>query len=584
MTSNVSQDMALQSLLFLQQNNIPINCSVYSLTSGHLHFQDIATKIWHNDSVSFLPAFYITNCSIPRLLDLVSNQDYADLSATDIKSFPYNDRDNGDTFVALLFTISGSCVSCWMLTLLLYLSPKHKRKPLIAQFATIFYSVVTTIILSQITRGCEDEYYRDTLDIVRLHQIVYNDNIYRITIVLSQLSIQIAWFQIVLKISKQRIKGITSIIGGVLILAHTAISICFQVKYNNTESILDSTSSGYNHFRIARVSIKLLIILWLAGSLLYFTTVMKNPRKICYSRRLFPLGLFNWFLIVLHITLNILTVTLYKHNWLINTWLFLLPYLVEIILLTTVWEWVFNIRYLEKRFELMGVLGRRISLEDVISLHSQDGSNKVKRVDLVTNLMSRFFRRHHAIVAKDDSDTSIELKDVSTTSNDSSKGTPAERRTTQHTEEHEEASEGTRLTTTEESSQPRVPPIQDVIRNSTNNTPNRDPNRSGSALNNEHPSNRFSSAGSFDDEYVDNYDIWNDNEDDDDDTELQYNNYHHRQQHHQQQQQQQQQHPLQRNSSGQPQVGSSSGAEEHPPPFEVHPGFNAGDYWNDRKE
>ncbi|KAI3403544.2 hypothetical protein KGF56_003701 [Candida oxycetoniae] len=188
--------MGNYTLAYLQNSNIPINCSVYSLTNGTIKLLEHYSQTWNNDSSlhEILPAYYITNCSISKLIELVtqekSNSSFEDLS--DLNQSPYNQKDNGDTFVALLFALCGSCVSCWMLSLLLYLNPKHKRKP-------------------------------------------------------------------------------------------------------------------------------------------------------C---------------------------------WLVKTWLVLVPYLLEVILLTVIWEWVFNIWILEKRFELMNVLGRRISCEDVIDFRDEESGKR----------------------------------------------------------------------------------------------------------------------------------------------------------------------------------------------------------------
>lgn len=79
--------MAILLLLFLQEQNVPINCSVYSLTLGFIQFQDFRPPYspaldspsphgphfpaWNNWLSEFLPAYYITNCLIPDLIQLV---------------------------------------------------------------------------------------------------------------------------------------------------------------------------------------------------------------------------------------------------------------------------------------------------------------------------------------------------------------------------------------------------------------------------------------------------------------------------------------------------------------------------------
>ncbi|KAK6465623.1 transmembrane protein [Scheffersomyces coipomensis] len=532
--------MANNSLLYLQENDIPINCSIYSLPYGFISFMDSDNNnTWSNLTTGFLPAYYITNCSIPLLVDLVTNSNITYTNSTSLdNSSPYNQKDNGDTFVALLFTLSGSCVSSWMLTLLFYLSPKHKRKPILTQLATLFYSIVTTILLSKVTGVASDEYYSDTLDVIRLHDIIYLDDVYRGTMIVSQVLILLGWFQIVLKISRQKYQWRIGIVGVGLIIAYTVVNIVYETKYYVFDSVFENSSINFEAWTVAKVVLKLLLIAWFSATLLYYTIYIKNPRNICYSKRLMPIAIFNWCIIILHVILSILGLTLFKGKWLVKTWLTFLPFLLEIILLSTIWEWVYNIRLLEKRMELMGVLGRRISFDDVLSLHSdKQHGPKVLSNSGGFSFFNNLFRRNQKIVTQDDTDNSVELKEIPTTSNESSRNDSNNNNNTETT-----------LTVNIADSNIHSNTPQGLTVNNNNNNNNNDI----------HPT---SSAGSYDDEYIDNYNIWDDDEEDENETGAQH--------HHD------------NDASHQPVEGSSSNAP--PPPFEVHPGFNSGDYWNDRK-
>lgn len=394
------QTMGNDSLIYLLHSNIPINCSVYSLTNGTIKLLDYYNQTWNNATSlqHLLPAYFITNCSIPHLIDLVSQHEnsnslYSAEGPLKFEGSPYNERDNGDTFIALLFTLCGSCVSCWMLSLLLYLTQKHRRKPWLAQLTTIFYSIVTSVLLDRLTKAAEVEYYDDNLDIIKLNCKVYDNNVYRVLMIITQALTMLSWFQIIQRLVRLKYKLITSIINFVLMASYIAVYIYFQVVFTTRDYISHDMQdlTIYHRWDIACVTLRLLVAFWFLGVLAYYTTVMKNPRKICYSRKLLPLAILVWFLFVLDIVINILHVSLFRTRWLVRTWLVLIPYLIEIGLLTVIWEWIYNIWILEKRYELMNVLGRRISYEDVVSFKNNDTAKKFTKLDsLIDWIVAKF--------------------------------------------------------------------------------------------------------------------------------------------------------------------------------------------------
>ncbi|KAI5954030.1 hypothetical protein CANMA_004869 [Candida margitis] len=384
--------MGNNSLIYLSQNNIPINCSVYSLTNGTIKLLDHYNQTWNNATNlhKLLPAYFITNCSIPRLIELVSQQENSTSShyhqngnSLGIDGSPYNERDNGDTFIALLFTLCGSCVSCWMLSLLLYLTPKHRRKPWLAQITTIFYAIVTSVLLDRLTKAAEVEYYHDNLDIIKLNCKLYDNNVYRVLMILTQAFTMSSWFQIIQRLVRSKYKSFTAIVNFILMGTYIAIYTYFQVTFTTRDYITHEMQDFtlYHRWDIAGVTSRLLVAFWFLGVLAYYTTVMKNPRKICYSKKLLPLAILVWSLFILDIVINILHVSLFRMKWLVRTWLVLIPYLIEIILLTVIWEWIYNIWILEKRYELMNVLGRRISYEDIVSFKNNDSAKKSSKLD-----------------------------------------------------------------------------------------------------------------------------------------------------------------------------------------------------------
>ncbi|KAI5957657.1 hypothetical protein KGF57_003352 [Candida theae] len=306
---------------------------------------------------------------------------------------PYNERDNGDTFIALLFTLCGSCVSSWMLSLLLYLTQKHRKKPWLAQVTTIFYAIFTSVLLDRLTKAAEVEYYDDNLDIINLNYKLYDNNVYRILTILTQAFTMSSWFQIIQRLVRVKYKFATLIINFIIMGAYIAVYVYFQVQFTTRDYINQEFEnfSLYYRWDIACTALRLVVIFWFLGVLAYYTTIVKNPRKICYSRKLLPLAILVWFFFVLNIVLNILYISLFRKRWLVRTWLVLIPCLIDVILLTIIWEWIYNIWILEKRCELMNVLGRRISYEDIVSFKNNDSARKAINLgNFVDWIISKF--------------------------------------------------------------------------------------------------------------------------------------------------------------------------------------------------
>lgn len=362
--------MSNYSVYFLLENNgLNVNCSVYSLTSGSLKY--LSDNGWlQNITLDFLPAYYVTNCSMEGLrLQIFS----LEVNATDVSQWmldylnsPYNVADNGDLFIALLFMILGLCVLVWMLLLLFILLPKHKRKPILTQLATLIYLVVVTILLSQITEGATDEYYADSLDMVSILAMVNSRKKYPIALIVLQLVTNLAFLQLVIKMTKQRYKRISGGVGAVLLVIYLVLSCISVATTTDYVSLLDTPKLFYTTFK---ASVKVAWLIWFGITLAYHTLAgtASAPRQVSYLRKLAPLAFLTWFMVTLHVVITILTVTLWRDRWLVSSWIAFLPYLLEMYILTISWEWFYSIRHLELQLELVGMLGRRISLDDVMS-------------------------------------------------------------------------------------------------------------------------------------------------------------------------------------------------------------------------
>lgn len=335
-------------------------CSVYCLSIGTVVFEWLNGSISQNYSNSILPAYYITNCLVDALEDFLTLSNFTELTAPQSKL--QLARNSGDSFVALLFIVSGECVLAWMLTLLLVLSPKYKQKPFLTQLSTVFYAIVSTILLSQVTRGASVQYYEDTLDLLGIHSNVYEPSSYRATIVFSQFFNSLSFLQIIYHITKHRYRMISVGVAIFLIAVFVVCLSIFEAKYDS--SFAPEATNPYMIWDLIVRILKIIFITQVAGTLFYYTIAVKNPSRISYNKRVAGIGILTWVLFTLHLTIDILLITYFRVQNLDKFWVTFIPHIIEIFLLTTVWEWIFSMSTLEKREEMSGVLGRRMSLED----------------------------------------------------------------------------------------------------------------------------------------------------------------------------------------------------------------------------
>lgn len=377
-------------------------CDVYGLQAGTFKAKQALFG-------TVLPGYFVTNCLMDTMKHYFAQSNITKASQVLAMGYlGYNQVGNGDTFVALLFTILGACALAWMLTLLLVLSPPQKRKPLIAQVATLFFAITMTILVCRVTDGASREYYQDRLDMYQIHQVLYNNTAYRICVTISQFITEIAYLEIMTVLLPRMARFPILIFMVAVVLARLAVLIVYEARFDNSQLVfITHVGSTAETFKIVRVVLMVVIILGFWGLLLYYTWRTKSPRKVSYCRKLLPLGLFINVIFGTHVVLLLLIVTLFREKWLPLTWLVFLPYLIEVVLITMVWEWIFNIALVEKRNELIGVLGRRILVDDAVSLSLNIHRKRTYSIYKDGKLFFKngIFGSKH-IVTKDDSDHS----------------------------------------------------------------------------------------------------------------------------------------------------------------------------------
>lgn len=547
-----TSSMSNYSVYFLLQNNgLDLNCSVYSLTLGLLTYNNYYDQSWLGNITDFLPAYYVTNCSIEELALQIKNQNLSALDVLewldDYRRNPYNVADNGDSFIALLFTTLGLCVSCWMLMLLFLLLPKHKRKPLLTLVATLFYLVVLTILVSKITEVARDEYYSDSLDMIKILGIVNKRQSYSVALVISHFLTNLAFVQLVVKMTRPRWKRPNTYLGLALIIGYLILSAVEQEQITDYFTYASTASSVTTSTKIA---FRLLILLWFSAVLAYYSIwgTASSPRQVSYSKKLMPLALLTWFMVVAHFVLSMLAVTLWRDQWLVKSWVVFIPYLLDMFLLTCSWEWYYSIRDLELKLELVGMLGRPISLDDVMEFSN---TNPTKR----HTFRGRFESFKDFFLGGTPKDVDMYAKDMPSSATESTSTammTPTGTLSVARQEEEIDLGEG-------------IPLIELPAENLGNEV-----HRITSAVNSrddDENDDDDDESYSYEVEYLDDDEMWNDTND------HEGGNVGNSQMHHE------------GGNVGSSQVHHTDenlAGRDELPSFRAHPGFHADDYWDDK--
>lgn len=367
--------MSNYSVFFLQQNfNISHNCLVYSLTLGSVQPQ--VGGVWLANSLHSLPAYYVTNC---LLAGLSAEMAAAHISASNILQWlvsyqanPYNEADNGDSFVALLFTLLGLCVLCWMLMLLYVLLPRHKRKPLLTQGAMLAYLTLLTVLLAKVTDIAKQQYYRGSLNMVELESLLSTYKVGITTAVLLLIT-ESAYLQLVFQL--RRAWRIPAVCGGVLVVISFVTAIVVATVHSHRDpyepyelselyepsnllELSDALLVPSKPAWVVNAVLRLVFDIWFAACLALHTY---KTRDVAYSRKLVPLALLTWSFVLAHVVLLVLLMTYWRYNWLVYTWLSFIPPFLDMCTLTTSWEWFYSIRDLNLKLELKDMLGRKLS-------------------------------------------------------------------------------------------------------------------------------------------------------------------------------------------------------------------------------
>lgn len=351
-------------------------CSIYYISQGYLDSENYFTKEWTNDS-NILPAYFITNCSVSQLLNdsrLLSLNSSGPTNFADLKELSQLEKVNdGDALIALIFTVSGCCVSFWLLLLLIYISPRQGMKPLSIQVMTIFHCLLSTITFVRLTLVSKGGFYEGVMDLYKITDYILASNIFRVPSVLSHCITNITFLDIVLRIVLPKYRWPIAIVSLLLIAGSVVTQSLFLAKNAVVNGAL-MLRLGHTPTRLLLASniMELCVFIWLSFMGFYYTVYIMDPKRVCYERNLLPKAIFVWLLFFSTLALNLVKTTKYLSDLLYGNWLSMLQWLCHVCMIVCLWEWIYDIKYLLRRFEELGTLGRKLSEKDVVSFRLGD--------------------------------------------------------------------------------------------------------------------------------------------------------------------------------------------------------------------
>lgn len=347
------------------------NCSIYYISRGYLNNEDYFNKYWTNNS-NILPAYFITNCSVSQLLNdsrLLSLNSSGPTDFSDLRELSRLEKVNdGDALIALIFTVSGCCISFWLLLLLIYISPRQGMKPLSIQVTTIFHCFLSTITFVRLTLVSKEGFYEGVMDLYKLTDYILASDIFRVPSVLSHFITNITFLDIVLRIVLPKYRWPIAIVSLLLIAGSVVTQSLFMAK----NAVIDGALRlrlGHAPTRLLLASniMELCVFIWLSFMGFYYTLFIMDPKRVCYERNLLPKAIFVWLLFFSTLALNLVKSTKYLSDLLYGNWLSMLQWLLHVCMIVCLWEWIYDIKYLLRRFEELGMLGRKLSEKDAVS-------------------------------------------------------------------------------------------------------------------------------------------------------------------------------------------------------------------------
>ncbi|ODV62227.1 Dfg16p [Ascoidea rubescens DSM 1968] len=334
-------------------------CVFHSLLTGTFQLSNItsANLLYENSTVDY-PILYLSNCSNHTIIEkfMEFGEFYLLNDYFMRQQISYKNRFSNSTII-MAYVLTGITVTNWILLFLLLLSTN--KKPKLTYFITVFYAIISTIILSQTTDLLKIQYVNNYQDIFEFEDVIINGLTYLITRIILEFFIRIAWFDILIKIYSLKYKRKLIIIG--------TFFTCLSVTMECLNFFFNPDNNNVNlSIKILSYSVRYSVYLIFNVSLWYYTI---KKRNFAYNRKSLPLGIFSNILLIMPICFCSLSLSLNR------SYFKLLSTFFEVVLCSIIWEWVKTIQYFENIYESKTIIGRKISENNLFNYNSWNSSS-----------------------------------------------------------------------------------------------------------------------------------------------------------------------------------------------------------------
>lgn len=337
--ANVWRDAIPTSTVSSDETPLP-GCERYYVPAGTLVFYDEEQQATVSIVVESTGA-YIPECT-----------GGFDLQAT---SGPLEDLGIGGpeepfygSVIPIAYTISATTIVTWLLLILLLIA--QKRRPWFQQFMVLFVAVSLTVFLARTTRFLEYQYMLGYHDAEELRHHIFGSLSFRILEVFSVLIIWLAHLQVLLRLfDRTKEKTVIKWMGVTLAVIDTVFwcLVNFLVPYRMDNHLLSDIIPVFAY--LFQITIQVVY----AGAVIIYSF---RKRKFAYHHTALITAIISICAVLMPLIFFILDLAEY---W-ITGWSEFIRWVTDAAASVVVWEWVDVIERLEKEHQKTGVLGRQI--------------------------------------------------------------------------------------------------------------------------------------------------------------------------------------------------------------------------------
>lgn len=312
-------------------------CQIYAMPVGTLSFGEGPTSM---DLDIRDQAVYAVGCPNGTV---ISDEFIADF-------FTQHKAPFYGSIAPLVYTIAGATSLAWLLLLLLLIS--EKQRPLLQKFAACFVASSLTAILTNITSTLRDQYDNGYFDSFELRNEVLGNVWVDVLSVLLTLVILLAHIQVVLRLfNRAKEKFIIEAVG----LTLTALNVVFwclaMFATDRNQALMDT------RFGILAFTFEMAIEVTYCLGVLLFSF---QKRRYAYTRHTYSIAILSVATLLSPIFFLCFLIPAWAASWATHA-----TAVMNTAATVVVWDWIDAIEAQEKKEQKSGVMGRQIYEPDI---------------------------------------------------------------------------------------------------------------------------------------------------------------------------------------------------------------------------